>query len=75
MKNKQTTLLLEPGPSRLGRVKNPQFLSNQAGIQAILPTHELFILTKCYNDRAKVVFFYPAFSRKKFNEPFSSYTI
>ena len=27
-------------------VKNPQFLSNQADIQAILPTHELFILIK-----------------------------
>ena len=27
-------------------VKNQQFLSNQADIQATLPTHELIILTK-----------------------------
>ena len=31
-------------------VKNPQFLSNQADIQAILPTQELVILTKFYKN-------------------------
>ena len=36
-------------------VKNLQFLSNQAEIQAILPTHELFILTKFHKDRQKIV--------------------
>ena len=30
--------------------KNPQFLSNQDDIQAILPTHELAILTKLHED-------------------------
>ena len=30
-------------------VKNPQFLSNQANILAISPTHELVILTKFHN--------------------------
>ena len=31
-------------------VKNLQFLSNQADIQATLPTHELIILTKFHKD-------------------------
>ena len=31
-------------------VKNPQFLSNQADIQATLPTHELIILSKFHKD-------------------------
>ena len=30
-------------------VKNPQFLSNQADIQATVSTHELIILTKFHN--------------------------
>ena len=35
-------------------VKNPQFLSNQADIQAILPTHGLVILTKFHKDWQKI---------------------
>ena len=31
-------------------VKNPQFLSNQADIQATSPTHELVTLTKFHKD-------------------------
>ena len=38
-------------------VKNPQFFSNQADIQAILPTHELVILTKFHKDWPKIVDF------------------
>ena len=38
-------------------VKNPQFLSNQADIQATLPTHELIILTKFHNDWQEIVDF------------------
>ena len=38
-------------------MKNPQFLSNQADIQAILPTHELIILTKFHKDCQKIVYF------------------
>ena len=34
-------------------IKNQQFLSNQADIQAILPTHELVILTKFHKDWSK----------------------
>ena len=35
-------------------VKNPQFLSNQADIQAIVPTHELVILTKFGKDWQRI---------------------
>ena len=35
-------------------VKNPQFLSNQADIQAILPTHGLVIFTKFHKDWKKI---------------------
>ena len=35
-------------------VKNPQFLSNQADIQAIVPTHGLVILTKFHKDLQKI---------------------
>ena len=38
-------------------VKNLQFLSDQAEIQAILPTHELFILTKFHQNWQKIVDF------------------
>ena len=38
-------------------VKNPQFLSNQADIQAIEPTHGLVILTKFHKDCQKIVDF------------------
>ena len=38
-------------------VQNLQFLSDQAEIQAILPTHELFILTKFHKDWQKIVDF------------------
>ena len=38
-------------------VKKLQFLSDQAEIQAILPTHELFILTKFHKDWQKIVDF------------------
>ena len=38
-------------------VKNSQFLSNQADIQATLPTHELIILTKFHNDWQEIVDF------------------
>ena len=38
-------------------VKHPQFLSNQADIQATLSTHELIILTKFHNDWQKIVDF------------------
>ena len=34
-------------------IKNPRFLPNQADIQAILPTHELNILTKFHIDWVK----------------------
>ena len=38
-------------------VKNQQFLSNQADILAISPTHELIILTKYQNDWQEIVDF------------------
>ena len=38
-------------------MKNPQFLSNQADIQATLPTHELIILTKFHDDWQEIVDF------------------
>ena len=38
-------------------VKNLQFLSNQADIQAILPIHELVILAKFHKDWQKIVDF------------------
>ena len=38
-------------------IKNLQFLSDQAEIQAILPTHELFILTKFQKDWQNIVDF------------------
>ena len=43
-------------PKTMLIVKNPQFYSNQANIQALLPTHELVILTKLHDDRAKSYF-------------------
>ena len=36
-------------------VKNPQFLSNQADIQANLPTHWLIILSNFHNDWQEIV--------------------
>ena len=42
----------------LANNKNPQFLPNQVDIQAILPTHELVILTKFNNNWVKIVDFY-----------------
>ena len=42
---------------KLTNNKNPQFLSNQAEFRAILPTHELVILTKFYNNWIKIVDF------------------
>ena len=38
-------------------IKNPQFYSNLAEILAILPTHELIILTKFDDDQTKIVNF------------------
>ena len=38
-------------------VQNLQFLSDQAEIQAILPTHELVILIKFHKDWQKIVDF------------------
>ena len=38
-------------------VKNPQFLSNQADIQASLSTHELIISTKFHHDWQEIVDF------------------
>ena len=38
-------------------VKNLQFLSNQADIQATSPTHELVILTKSHKDWEEIVDF------------------
>ena len=38
-------------------VKYQQFLSNQADIQATLPTHELIILTKFHNNWQEIVDF------------------
>ena len=38
-------------------VKNQQFLSNQADIQAVLPTLELVVLTKFHKDWQKIVDF------------------
>ena len=38
-------------------VKNPQFLSNEANIQATLPTHELIILSKFRRDWKEIVDF------------------
>ena len=38
--------------------ENLQFLPNQADIQAILPTHELVILTEFHNNWIKIVDFY-----------------
>ena len=38
-------------------MKNPQFLANQAQTLAILPIHEMVILTKFHNDWMKIVHF------------------
>ena len=38
-------------------VKNPQFLSNEAEILAILPTHEVIILIKFHTDWKEIVDF------------------
>ena len=38
-------------------IKNEQFLSNQADIQAILPTHELVISTKFHKNWQQIVDF------------------
>ena len=38
-------------------IKDPQFWTNQADIQATLPTHELIILTKFHKDWQEVVDF------------------
>ena len=38
-------------------VRNPQFLSNQADFQGILPTHELVTLTNFRKDLLKIVDF------------------
>jgi len=38
-------------------IKNPLFLSNQADIQATLPTHELILLTKFHNYWQEIVDF------------------
>ena len=38
-------------------VKNPQFLSNEAEILAILLTHELIILTKFHTDWKEIMDF------------------
>ena len=38
-------------------IKNPQFLPNQADIQANLPTHELVIFTKFHKVWVKIVDF------------------
>ena len=40
-------------------VKNPQFSSNLADIQAKLPTHEAIILTKFHKECKKIVDFLP----------------
>ena len=39
-------------------IKNPQFSSNLADIQAKLPTHEVVILTKFHKDCKKIVDFF-----------------
>ena len=44
-------------PQKLANNKNPQFLPNQADIQAILPTYELVIFTKFHKDWVKIVDF------------------
>ena len=38
-------------------IKYPQFLSNQADIQAILPNHDLVIFTKFRNDWIEIMDF------------------
>ena len=38
-------------------VKNPQFFSNQADIQATYPTNELVILTKFHKDWQEIMDF------------------
>ena len=55
-------------------VKNPQFLSNQAEVQAISPTHELIILTKFHKAgaalaRVRGVRPNPSISREGFSNP------
>ena len=44
-------------------MKNPQFLPNQADIQAILPTHELVIFTKFHNNWNEIVDFLHTISK------------
>ena len=43
---------------KLANNKNPQFLPNQADIQAILSNHVLVIFTKFRKDRVKIVEFF-----------------
>ena len=52
--DKQKSLLAQKQANN----KNPQFLPNQADIQAILSTHELVIFTKFHNNWMKIVDFY-----------------
>ena len=42
----------------IDHLKNPQFLPNQADIQAIVPTHELVIFNKFDNNWIEIVDFY-----------------
>ena len=41
-------------PKNLLLIKNPQFWSDWADIQAVLPIHGLVILTKFHDSRAKI---------------------
>ena len=53
----ETVTKKRPKPKNRLLIKNPQFLSIRPEIQAILPTHELVILTKFCSYRAKIVNF------------------
>ena len=49
--------------------KNVQFLPNHADIQAILPIHELVILTKFHNNWIEIVdFYYRTISNLSFHQ-------
>ena len=45
-------------PKNVLILKDPQFHLNLADIQAMLHIHELIILTKFHNERAKIVIFF-----------------
>ena len=48
---------VETDTRKMAQLKNTQFITNQADIQATFPTHELIILSKLHKDWKEIVDF------------------